>query len=79
MIRIRDPRGATALIRLKSPQWTVFNCDSRFRILVAGRRFGKTYLALVELFRSARAPAGWSGIEADQLASIFELILAGLA
>src|SRR5580692_2936254 len=44
------------MIRLKPPQWTVFNCDSRFRILVAGRRFGKTYLALVELCRSAWAP-----------------------
>jgi hypothetical protein len=43
------------MIRLKDPQWTVFNCDSRFRILVAGRRFGKTYLALVELCRSAWA------------------------
>jgi hypothetical protein len=41
------------VIQLKAPQWTVFNCDSRFRILVAGRRFGKTYLALVELCRSA--------------------------
>jgi hypothetical protein len=44
------------VIRLKDPQWTVFNCDSRFRILVAGRRFGKTYLAMVELCRSAWAP-----------------------
>ena len=26
------------MIRLKPPQWTVFGCDSRFRILVAGRR-----------------------------------------
>jgi len=43
------------MIQLKSPQWTVFNCDSRFRILVAGRRFGKTYLAQVELCRSAWA------------------------
>ena len=41
------------MIRLKPPQWMVFNCGSRFRILVAGRRFGKTYLALVELCRSA--------------------------
>jgi len=41
------------MTRLKPPQWTVFNCDSRFRILVAGRRFGKTYLAMVELCRSA--------------------------
>lgn len=43
------------MIRLKPPQWTVFNCPSRFRILVAGRRFGKTYLAMVELCRSAWA------------------------
>ena len=41
------------MIRLKPPQWTVFNCTSRFRILVAGRRFGKTYLALVELCQAA--------------------------
>ena len=41
------------MIRLKAPQWTVFNCASRFRILVAGRRFGKTYLALVELCQAA--------------------------
>jgi hypothetical protein len=43
------------MIRLKPPQWTVFNCNSRFRILVAGRRFGKTFLALVELCRAAWA------------------------
>ncbi|HSP70468.1 MAG TPA: terminase family protein, partial [Bryobacteraceae bacterium] len=41
------------MIRLKSPQWEVFTCDSRFRILVAGRRFGKTFLALTELCRAA--------------------------
>jgi hypothetical protein len=41
------------MIRLKPPQWTVFNNPARFRILVAGRRFGKTYLALVELCRAA--------------------------
>jgi len=28
-------------ILLKEPQWTVFRCDQRFRVLVAGRRFGK--------------------------------------
>jgi len=43
------------MIRLKPPQWKVFNCPSRFRILVAGRRFGKTYLATVELCRAAWA------------------------
>ena len=44
------------MILLKTPQWTVFECDQRFRILVAGRRFGKTFLALVELVRAAWAP-----------------------
>lgn len=44
------------MIRLKSPQWTVFQCDQRFRVLVAGRRFGKTFLALVELCRAAWGP-----------------------
>jgi len=44
------------MIRLKPAQWKVFNCDSRFRDLVAGRRFGKTYLAMVELCRAVWAP-----------------------
>jgi Terminase large subunit, T4likevirus-type, N-terminal len=43
-------------IHLRPPQWTVFTSDARFRILVAGRRFGKTYLSLVELCRAAWAP-----------------------
>ena len=41
------------MIELKPPQWEVFLCDRRFRVLVAGRRFGKTYLAMVELIRAA--------------------------
>jgi len=40
-------------VRLKPPQWQVFRCAERFRVLVAGRRFGKTYLALNELCRAA--------------------------
>ena len=43
-------------IKLKPPQWTVFTSDARFRILVAGRRFGKTFLALVELCQAAWSP-----------------------
>jgi hypothetical protein len=43
----------TVMIELKPPQWEVFLCDQRFRVLVAGRRFGKTYLAMVELCRAA--------------------------
>ncbi len=34
----------------------VFRCPRRFRVLVAGRRFGKTQLALVELLRAAAEP-----------------------
>ena len=45
---------AVPVIRLKRPQWNVFACDERFRVLVAGRRFGKTFLALVELCHAAR-------------------------
>src|ERR1700692_3124482 len=40
-------------VLLKPPQFKVFRCTERFRVLVAGRRFGKTYLALVELCRAA--------------------------
>src|ERR1700674_2006880 len=43
-------------MRLKPPQGTVFRCEDRFRVLVAGRRFGKTYLALTELIRAAWGP-----------------------
>jgi hypothetical protein len=38
---------------LKRSQGEVFRCTERFRVLAAGRRFGKTYLALVELCRAA--------------------------
>ncbi|MCC6591593.1 MAG: terminase [Bryobacterales bacterium] len=40
-------------VRLTPPQWTVFNNPSRFRVLVAGRRFGKTYLSIPELLKMA--------------------------
>jgi hypothetical protein len=43
-------------IRLKPPQWKVFLCAKRFRVLVAGRRFGKTFLALTELIQAAWGP-----------------------
>jgi hypothetical protein len=43
-------------VLLKDPQWEVFLCQKRFRVLVAGRRFGKTYLALTELIRAAWGP-----------------------
>ena len=43
-------------VRLRAPQWRVFRHAARFRVLAAGRRFGKTYLALTELCRAAWGP-----------------------
>jgi hypothetical protein len=40
-------------IGLKGAQSTVFRSPRRFRVLAAGRRFGKTHLALVELCQTA--------------------------
>jgi hypothetical protein len=44
------------IISLKPPQSSVFTCNSRFRVLAAGRRFGKTFLACTELCRAAWGP-----------------------
>jgi hypothetical protein len=44
------------MIKLKPPQLEVFLSPHRFRLLVAGRRFGKTYLAQTELLRAASGP-----------------------
>ena len=41
---------------LTKPQKEVIDSKSRFRILVSGRRFGKTFLAINELARIARFP-----------------------
>ena len=41
---------------LTKPQKEVIDSKSRFRILVSGRRFGKTFLAINELARFARFP-----------------------
>ena len=38
---------------LSEPQKAVYTCPNRFRVLITGRRFGKTHLALVELLRFA--------------------------
>ncbi len=47
--------GKTVELRLRRAQMEVFRSEERFRVLVAGRRFGKTQLALVELLRAACA------------------------
>jgi len=41
--------SAEVRFRLKAPQFKVFKSKARFRILIAGRRFGKTHLASTEL------------------------------
>jgi len=41
---------------LTSPQKKVIKDDSRFRVLITGRRFGKTYLAINELAKFASQP-----------------------
>ena len=45
-------------INLRWAQGEVFNCDKRFRVLVAGRRFGKSYLSCIELLKGAIAKPG---------------------
>jgi len=46
------PESAGALT-LRYAQGQVFNSRKRFRVLVAGRRFGKSYLSCIELLRGA--------------------------
>ena len=41
---------------LTNPQKTVSDSKSRFKVLVMGRRGGKTYLAMNELAKFARFP-----------------------
>src|ERR1700737_1308881 len=39
-------------VPVRKPQHAVIASNKRFRVLVAGRRFGKTQVALIELFRA---------------------------
>ena len=41
---------------LTDPQKEIFDCDARFRVVVAGRRFGKTFLSMWEIAKFARHP-----------------------
>ena len=45
-------------ISLRWAQGEVFNSERRFRVLVAGRRFGKSYLSCIELLRGAIEKTG---------------------
>ena len=63
MARTEGPAVSSCCrLKLREPKDRVFNCPKRFRVLVAGRRFGKTELALIELLRAAirkRDAAAW--------------------
>ena len=48
----------TIPLSLRWAQGEVFNSESRFRVLVAGRRFGKSYLSCIELLKAAIARPG---------------------
>ena len=43
-------------INLTKPQYQVSTSDKRFRVLISGRRFGKTYLAITEMMKYAALP-----------------------
>jgi len=54
--RAAASRASKPLSRgLRTLQMLVFKYPARFRVVVAGRRFGKTYLALIELLNAALA------------------------
>jgi len=40
-------------VKLTKPQTQIFNSKSRFRVVVAGRRFGKTFLSTAEMLNKA--------------------------
>jgi len=48
----------TAPLTLRWAQGEVFHSEKRFRVLVAGRRFGKSYLSCIELLRAAISRPG---------------------
>jgi len=50
------PPADAPYIGLRPNQLAVFNNPARFRVVVAGRRFGKTHLALLEMMRAAGKP-----------------------
>lgn len=49
----RVPATSPNVIVLKKNQFRIFNDPTRYRVVVAGRRFGKSYLAVAEMMRVA--------------------------
>jgi hypothetical protein len=43
-----------ASMLLSEPQKEVISSNKRFRVLITGRRFGKTHLCMMELLRKGR-------------------------
>ena len=43
-------------MKLSKPQRIISECSARFRVVVAGRRFGKSFLAMNEVAKVARFP-----------------------
>jgi|TARA_X000001382_G_scaffold36925_1_gene24446 hypothetical protein len=43
-------------VPLSNPQKEILECDKRFRVLITGRRFGKTFLCIQELAKFSRYP-----------------------
>jgi hypothetical protein len=43
-------------VPLSNPQKKILECDKRFRVLITGRRFGKTFLCIQELAKFSRYP-----------------------
>ena len=50
---IVDEDNSVVLVSLTTPQTKIYNSQARFRVVVAGRRFGKTFLSIGELSRAA--------------------------
>ena len=48
-----DEDNSVVLVSLTTPQTKIYNSPARFRVVVAGRRFGKTFLSIGELSRAA--------------------------
>ncbi len=43
-------------IKLTKPQFQISQSNKRFRVLISGRRFGKTYLCITEMMKYAAKP-----------------------
>ena len=56
--RPKTTQRAQAPLQLRHAQGVVFQDRKRFRVLIAGRRFGKSFLAIVELTRGSTERPG---------------------